>query len=60
MLVLTVTTAPERMTNLINTTKTVDNAYFFLFTTFSEIQKNNPIFDSIWKTPEKEELVKLL
>jgi len=58
--VLAVTTSPDRMANLINTTKTVDNAYFFLFTTFSEVQKNNPIFGSVWKTTGKEDLVRLL
>lgn len=58
--VLTVTTTPERMANLINTTKTVDNAYFFLFTTFSEVQENNPIFGNTWQSTEKEGLISLL
>ncbi len=58
--VLTVTTTTERMTNLINTTRTVENAYFFLFTTFSKVQKNNPIFGDIWQSTEKEGFTGLL
>ncbi|MHB8277086.1 MAG: hypothetical protein ACYDIA_05485 [Candidatus Humimicrobiaceae bacterium] len=48
------------MANLINTTITVDNAYFFLFTTFEKIKDNNLLFDNIWKSTEKNELRELV
>jgi len=58
--VLTVTTTPERMNNLINTTATVDNAYFFLFTTFKQIKENNVLFGNIWKDSATTSLTKLV
>jgi len=58
--VLTITTTPERMDNLINTTQSVENAYFFLFATFDQVKDNNIILKPVWKTTEKKDLISLL
>jgi len=50
---LTVTTSEERMKNLIITTQSVKNAYFFLFATFDQIKDKNIIFNPVWKSTEK-------
>ena len=60
MRVLTVTTTPERMANLIKTTQSVENAYFFLFATFEQMKNNNIILDKFWQSPEDNNLYKLL
>jgi len=58
--VLTITTSEERMTNLIQTTESVENAYFFLFATFEQIKEKNIIFDSLWQPTDKKDLTSLL
>ena len=58
--VLTITTSKERMNNLIKTTQSVENAYFFLFATFDQIKDKNIIFNPVWTSTEKEDLTSLL
>ena len=58
--VLTISTSNERIANLMKTTRSVDNAYFFLFATFNQVKDNNIIFKPIWKTTEKKDLISLL
>jgi len=58
--ILTVTTSPERLTNLMKTTKNVDRADFFLFTTFEQIKNNDVLFDNIWQSPLKKGLTMLV
>jgi len=58
--VLTVTTSKERMANLIKTTQSVENAYFFLFATFDQIKDKNIIFNPVWGSAEKGDLKSLL
>jgi len=58
--VLTVTTGKDRMANLIKTTKSVDNVYFFLFSTLEGIEGKNIIFDPIWQPADKKGLTSLL
>jgi hypothetical protein len=58
--VLTVTTSDKRMANLIKTTQSVENAYFFLFSTFDRIKGKNIIFDPIWQPADREDLTSLL
>ena len=58
--VLTVTTTPDRMNNLIKTTQSVENAYFFLFATSDQMKSKDVIFKPVWKTTEKEDLISLL
>jgi len=58
--VLTISTGKERIANLIKTTQSVENAYFFLFATFEQIKDRNIIFKPVWKTTGKEGLISLL
>jgi len=58
--VLTISTSQARITNLMKTTQSVENAYFFLFATFDQIKSKNIIFQPVWKTTEKEGLISLL
>ena len=58
--VLTISTGKERVANLIKTTQSVENAYFFLFATFEQIKDKNIIFKPVWKTTGKEGLISLL
>ena len=58
--VLTITTSKERMANLIKTTQSVENAYFFLFATFDQIKERNIVFDPIWQSMDKKDLTSLL
>jgi len=58
--VLTITTSKERMANLIKTTQSAENAYFFLFTTFDQIKGKNIIFQQIWKSKEEKASISLL
>ncbi|MHB8276742.1 MAG: replication-relaxation family protein [Candidatus Humimicrobiaceae bacterium] len=58
--VLTISTSKERIANLIKTTQSVENAYFFLFATFEQIKDKNNIFKPVWKTTKKEDLISLL
>ena len=58
--ILTVTTSPERLANLVKTTKSVDRADFFLFTTFEQVKNNNVLFDNIWQDSVKKGLTKLV
>jgi hypothetical protein len=58
--VLTVTTSPERLTNLIKTTKSVEHADFFLFTTYEQVKNNNVLFGNIWKDSTKNGLTRLV
>lgn len=58
--VLTVSTSKGRIDNLIKTTQSVENAYFFLFATFNQVKGNNIIFKPVWQTTEKEDLISLL
>jgi len=58
--VLTISTSKERMANLIKTTQSVENAYFFLFTTFDQIKDKNIIFEPIWKSMEGKAFTSLL
>ena len=58
--VLTISTSKERVANLIKTTQSVENAYFFLFATFEQIKDRNIIFKPVWKTTGKEGLISLL
>lgn len=58
--VLTVSTSNNRINNLIKTTQSVENAYFFLFATFDQVKDNNIIFKPVWKTTGKKDLISLL
>lgn len=58
--VLTVTTSKERLANLLKTTQSVENAYFFLFTTFDQIKSKNIIFQPVWQSTEKKAFTSLL
>jgi hypothetical protein len=58
--VLTVTTTSERLNNLLKTTKSVEYADFFLFTTFGKIKENNLLFDNIWSSSADDSLTKLV
>ena len=58
--VLTISTGKERIANLMKTTQSVENAYFFLFATFDQVKGNNIIFKPIWKTTGEEGLISLL
>jgi hypothetical protein len=58
--VLTISTTKERVANLMKTTQSVENAYFFLFATFDQVRDNNIIFKPVWKTTEKKDLISLL
>ena len=58
--ILTVTTSPERLANLMKTTKSVEKANFFLFTTFEQVKNNNVLFDNIWQEPSEKGLTKLV
>jgi hypothetical protein len=58
--ILTITTSPERLANLIKTTKSIENADFFLFTTFEQVKNNNVLFGNIWQDPSKKDLDKLV
>jgi len=57
--VLTVTTSPKRLENLSTTTKDVEGASFFWFTTEDKILNHNVIIDPIWIKDCKEEFSKL-
>ncbi|MBM3708371.1 MAG: hypothetical protein FJW69_08575 [Actinobacteria bacterium] len=58
--VLTVSKSDQRVANLIKTTQSVENAYFFLFTTFDQIKGKNIIFQPIWKSTEEKAFTSLL
>ena len=58
--VLTISTSKDRIANLMKTTRSVENAYFFLFATFDQVKDNNIIFKPVWKTTEKKDLLSLL
>ena len=58
--VLTISTGKERIANLIKTTQSVENAYFFLFATLDQVKGDNIIFKPVWKTTGKEGLISLL
>ncbi len=57
--VLTVTTSPKRLENLLTATKEVEGASFFWFTTKDKILNRNVIIDPIWIKDSKQELSKL-
>jgi len=58
--IITVTTTQERLNNLLNTTKSVNHADFFLFTTFGQIKDNSVLFGNIWKDPATNSLTRLV
>jgi hypothetical protein len=58
--IITVTTTQERLNNLLKTTKSVNHADFFLFTTFGQIKDNNVLFGNIWKDPATNSLTRLV
>jgi len=58
--ILIATTTPERLNNLLKTTKGVDYSDFFLFTTFKRIKDNNVLFDNIWKDSATNSLTRLV
>jgi hypothetical protein len=58
--IITVTTSPERLNNLLKTTKSVNHADFPLFTTFGQIKENNVLFGNIWKDPANKSLTRLV
>jgi hypothetical protein len=58
--VLTVTTTPKRLENLLRATQTAGGRELFLFSTLDEIRSADPLADPIWQQPGSAERFRAL